>query len=171
MEVDLIIPLYNKKNYIGKCLISAIKQEKYKFNKIIVVNDGSTDQSEIEVQKFIKENTNIHLYNQKNLGSSAARNKGIDLSTSEFLVFLDADDQLHEKYLIALNLMRKKHPEAKVFSARHINIYKNIELIKNSKEVKLFKANIIKENNPILKYSFDPKLFCSSGICIERKIY
>ena len=171
MEVDLIIPLYNKKNYIGKCLISAIKQEKYKFNKIIVVNDGSTDQSEIEVQKFIKENTNIHLYNQKNLGSSAARNKGIDLSTSEFLVFLDADDQLHEKYLIALNLMRKKHPEAKVFSARHINIYKNIELIKNSKEVKLFKANIIKENNPILKYSFDPKLFCSSGICIERKIF
>ena len=96
MEVDLIIPLYNKKNYIGKCLISALNQEKCKFNKIIVVNDGSTDHGEDEVKKLIKKNNNIHLLNQKNLGSSAARNNGINVSKSKYLVFLDADDLLHK---------------------------------------------------------------------------
>ena len=51
MEIDLIIPLYNKKNYIGKCLNSALRQHTIKFNKIIVVNDGSTDGGDIEVEK------------------------------------------------------------------------------------------------------------------------
>ena len=171
MEVDLIIPLYNKKNYIGKCLISALNQEKCRFNKIIVVNDGSTDHGEDEVKKLIKKNNNIHLLNQKNLGSSAARNNGINVSKSKYLVFLDADDLLHKKYLLSLKLMQYKYPDIKVYSARHLNIYNNLELIKNSNKIKLYKSKIIKLDNPILKYSLDPKIFCSSGICIERKIF
>ena len=171
MIVDCIIPLFNKRNFILKAIKSAINQKIKKFNNIIIINDGSTDGGDLVIEDLSKKYPSIKIINQNNMGSSIARNEGIKNSDADYIVFLDADDQLHEKYLLALNLMKKKHPEAKVFSTRHINIYKNLELIENSKKIKIYKSNIIEEKNPILKYSFDPKLFCSSGICIERKIF
>ena len=171
MEIDLIIPLYNKKNYIGKCLNSALRQHTIKFNKIIVVNDGSTDGGDIEVEKISKENSTVVLINQSNLGSSAARNKGIKLSNAEFVVFLDADDQLHHKYLLSINLMQHMHPKSNIFSTKHLNVYNNIDLIKNSKDIKIFKSKVVKLRNPIFNYSINPKIFCSSGICIRKKLF
>jgi glycosyltransferase involved in cell wall biosynthesis len=171
MIVDCIIPLFNKRNFISNAIKSAINQKIKKFNNIIIINDGSTDGSDLIVEDLSKKYPSIKIINQNNMGSSVARNEGIKNSNADYLVFLDADDQLHEKYLLALNLMKKKYPEAKVFSARHMNIYKNLKLIENSKKIKIYKSNIFEENNPILKYSFDPKLFCSSGIGIERKIF
>jgi glycosyltransferase involved in cell wall biosynthesis len=171
MGIDLIIPLYNKKNYIGKCLNSALNQQYIKFNKIIVVNDGSTDGGDIEVEKISKENSNVELFNQINLGSSAARNKGIKLSNAEFVVFLDADDQLHHKYLLSINLMKQMHPKSNIFSTKHYNVYNNFELINNSKDIKIYKSKVLKLRNPIFSYSINPKIFCSSGICIRRRLF
>ena len=72
---------------------------------------------------------------------------------------MDADDQLHSKYLACLYLMLNKFPNSKIFSAKHYNIYKNLDLIENSKNIKLFNANIIKLHKPILKYSFNQRIF------------
>ena len=170
MRVDCIIPLYNKKNFIQKALNSALNQKKLKFEKIIVINDGSTDNGDEVVKKLAVKNSSIKLLNQKNLGSSVARNNGIKFSKADFIVFLDADDQLHEKYLLCLNLMNHQHPQSKVYSSKHFNVFDNHQLLENSKNIKLFKSKIIKLDNPILKYSFNPKIFCSSGICIERNL-
>ena len=170
MIVDCIIPLFNKKNYISKAIESVINQKIKKFNKILIINDGSTDGGEDKVKKLLSKYSQIELIDQNNLGSSAARNRGIKSSNADYVVFLDADDQLHHKYLLSIYLMKNSYPESKVFSTKHYNVYNNLELINNSKELKLFKSNIIKLKNPIFSYSFDSKIFCSSGICIERKI-
>ena len=170
MKVDCIIPLYNKKNFIVNSINSALDQNSKKFNKIIIINDGSTDGGDLLINKIFQQNNCVEIYNQINYGSSEARNLGIKFSKADFIVFLDADDQLHNKYLECLYLMLNKHPSSKIFSAKHYNIYKNVDLIENSKNIKLSNANIIKLNDPIFKYSFNPRIFCSSGICIERKL-
>ena len=170
MIVDCIIPLFNKKNYISKAIESLINQRIKKFNNIIIVNDGSTDGSDLIVEKLSKKYPSIKLINQINLGSSMARNVGIKNSNADYLVFLDADDQLNNKYLFCLHLMKFYNPDCKVFSTKHFNIYNNKEIIDNSNNLKIFKSKIVKLNNPILNYSFNPKLFCSSGICVERNI-
>lgn len=170
MFVDCIIPLFNKKNYISKAIESAINQKIKKFNNIIIVNDGSTDGSDVIVEKLSKKHPSLRIINQINLGSSEARNVGIKNSNADYLVFLDADDQLHSKYLFCLHLMKFHNPDCKVFSTKHLNIYNNKEIIENSNNLKIFKSKIIKLNNPILNYSINPKLFCSSGICIERNL-
>ena len=170
MIVDCVIPLFNKKNYISKAIESAINQKIKKFNNIIIVNDGSTDGSDLIVEKLSKKYPSIKLINQINLGSSMARNVGIKNSNADYLVFLDADDQLNNKYLFCLHLMKFYNPDCKVFSTKHFNIYNNKEIIDNSNNLKIFKSKIVKLNNPILNYSFNPKLFCASGICVERNI-
>ena len=170
MIVDCVIPLFNKKNYISKAIESAINLKIKKFNNIIIVNDGSTDGSDLIVEKLSKKYPSIKLINQINLGSSMARNVGIKNSNADYLVFLDADDQLNNKYLFCLHLMKFYNPDCKVFSTKHFNIYNNKEIIDNSNNLKIFKSKIVKLNNPILNYSFNPKLFCSSGICVERNI-
>ena len=170
MKIDCIIPLYNKKNFILNSVNSALNQKLKKFNKILIINDGSTDGGDLFIDKIFKNNNNVEIINQNNSGASEARNKGIKLSEADFVVFLDADDQLHEKYLICLHMMLSQHPNTNIFSAQHFNIFKNIELIKNTKNIRLFKSKIIKLNDPILKYSFNQRIFCSSGICIKRNL-
>tara|TARA_B100000963_G_scaffold227335_1_gene198275 strand:+ start:6404 stop:8485 length:2082 start_codon:yes stop_codon:yes gene_type:complete len=170
MKIDCIIPLYNKKNFIINSVNSALNQKTKRFNKIIVINDGSTDGGELLVNKIFQQNKYVEIYNQNNSGSSEARNTGVKYSKADFVVFLDADDQLHKKYLLCLHLMLNKHPNSKIFSSKHHNIYENLDLINNSMNLKLFNTNIIKLHNPIFNYSFNQRIFCSSGICIERNL-
>jgi glycosyltransferase involved in cell wall biosynthesis len=81
--------LYNKERYIEAC-IQSIKKQKYKNIEIIVIDDGSTDNSYYRVKAI--DNDDIKIVRQRNLGVSAARNEGIKHSTGEFVAFLDADD-------------------------------------------------------------------------------
>lgn len=81
---SVIIPLYNKANYIERALHSVLSQSFQDF-EIIVVNDGSTDEGHVIVEAM--DNPKIKLIHQKNSGGSAARNLGIENSTSEYLVF------------------------------------------------------------------------------------
>jgi len=92
IKVSIIVPVYNLAGYIGKTLQSCVDQS-YRNVEIIVVNDGSTDDSEIEIRPFL-EDSRVRLFNQTNAGVSAARNLGIELATGDYLTFLDGDDTL-----------------------------------------------------------------------------
>lgn len=97
-KVSIIVPVYNCENYISTCLESILNQT-YSNNEIIIINDGSIDNSEQIIKKYIeKDNRIIYLY-QDNSGPSEARNKGIQTSTGEYLVFIDSDDTVHKKYI------------------------------------------------------------------------
>ncbi|MDO7174084.1 glycosyltransferase family 2 protein [Mariniflexile sp. AS56] len=86
---SIIIPLYNKENYVQATLESVLKQTFSDF-EIIIINDGSTDKSVEAVNKF--KDSRIKLYNQPNQGLSRARNSGIKKATANYIALIDADD-------------------------------------------------------------------------------
>ncbi len=90
-KVSIIIPIYNVEKYIKKCLDSLIKQTLDDI-EIICVNDGSPDNSMEIVNEYAKNDKRFIVLTQENQGTGAARNKGIDAATGEYIMFLDPDD-------------------------------------------------------------------------------
>lgn len=95
-HVDIIIPLYNKENTIERTLRS-IQEQTYTNWTVIVVDDGSTDNSPDRVRQL--QDSRITLIQQSNKGPGAARNRGIEASRAPYIAFLDADDQWYPWYL------------------------------------------------------------------------
>lgn len=93
MKFSIIIPVYNKAFYLNACINSVIKQT-YENLEIIIINDGSSDNSLEICEKFREIDRRIQLINQHNQGVSVARNKGIESANGEWIYFLDADDYL-----------------------------------------------------------------------------
>ncbi len=110
--VSVIIPLYNAEETILAALQSVVRQRNCcsELFEIIIINDGSEDNSLQIVENFKKENThyNVSIYSQINLGVSAARNVGIAASTKKYIAFLDADDEwLPDKTARQLSILEK----------------------------------------------------------------
>lgn len=91
--VSIIIPIYNAQQYLKKC-ISSVCYQTYTNLEIILVDDGSKDDSAIICNKFSKKDKRIRTYNRENRGVSSARNFGISESKGEYIFFLDSDDWL-----------------------------------------------------------------------------
>ncbi len=96
--LSIIIPAYNAEVTIEKCLNSVISQS-YKNMEVIVVNDGSTDNTKSIVEKIAKKEKQIQLLNQNNQGTSAAKNSGLRQATGNLVMFLDSDDYLEENII------------------------------------------------------------------------
>ncbi|WP_394675137.1 glycosyltransferase family 2 protein [uncultured Chryseobacterium sp.] len=101
-KVSVVIPLYNAEGTIVRSLESVINQTYQGSVEIIVVNDGSKDNSKIEVEKFIENNSTIKikLINQENGGVSKARNTGLKNAEGDFIALLDSDDAWFEEKLL-----------------------------------------------------------------------
>jgi glycosyltransferase involved in cell wall biosynthesis len=113
---SVIIPLYNKGEYIKKTLESVLFQT-IKDIEIIVIDDGSTDDGESIVRDF--GDPRIVLIQQRNAGASAARNRGVEHAKSDFLAFLDADDEWLPLHLEILLRLRRKFPEAGAYTSAY----------------------------------------------------
>lgn len=98
--VSVIIPIYNAEKYIERCLDSIISQS-YNNLEIILVNDGSTDNSYQKIKKFLSD-PRVTYIQKENSGPSETRNIGITASKGEFLCFVDADDYVSEDYVFTL---------------------------------------------------------------------
>ena len=105
--VSIIIPVYNVENYVEKCLMSCISQS-YKNIEIIVIDDGSKDNSGNLVDKISKIDNRIKVIHKKNQGVSQTRNDGIILAKGDYIVFLDADDYLKNDFIEYMLLLIKK---------------------------------------------------------------
>ena len=101
-KVSIIIPVFNSEKYIENCIKSILGQD-YKNVEIIIINDGSTDNS-VKIIKQINSDK-IKLINQKNNGPSSARNNGIKNASGEWIMFLDSDDMLADNAIS--NLIEK----------------------------------------------------------------
>ncbi|TCG11830.1 glycosyltransferase family 2 protein [Mycoplasma todarodis] len=98
-KLTIIIALYNKEKFIEECLDSLMKQEtNYKYD-VIIVDDGSTDNSFKLANNKIKGMKNFKIISQKNQRQGAARNKGIKNSQTDFVVFIDADDVVYPHFV------------------------------------------------------------------------
>ncbi len=112
MKYSVIIPLYNKENYICHTLESVLAQTFQDF-EVIVVDDGSTDGSLKKAQQIASEK--IQIVKQKNLGVSVARNTGIACASGSYIAFLDADDEWNEDYLETIDRLTKSYPKSDLY--------------------------------------------------------
>lgn len=92
--VSIIIPVYNLENYIENCLNSVVNQT-YRELEILCIDDGSTDKSAEKIKAFAERDSRVKYLYQENAGVSAARNKGLDEATGEYVMFVDGDDYIH----------------------------------------------------------------------------
>ncbi|CUQ11738.1 Hyaluronan synthase [Turicibacter sanguinis] len=98
MKISVIVPVYNVENYIVECLNSILNQT-FEDIEVIIVNDGSTDNSMDKIKKIIKGNNNIQVINKNNGGLSSARNEGLMYAKGEYVIFIDSDDFIETDFL------------------------------------------------------------------------
>ncbi|MBR3320111.1 glycosyltransferase [Candidatus Saccharibacteria bacterium] len=96
--ISLIVPIYNVEPYLGKCF-SSIKNQTYQNLEIILIDDGSTDNSGKHCDLFAKDDSRVIVKHQKNAGLSSARNTGLSVARGKYVVFLDSDDYVAPDYV------------------------------------------------------------------------
>ena len=172
MKFSVIIPVYNSEKYLKRCMNSVIKQT-YDNWEIIAIDDGSTDNSYLILQKYKNNDKKINIVKQNNHGPGYTRNRGIELSTGDYIVFLDSDDYLEPDYFENLQSVIQNYNSdvifidviqeninGKLLKYEKMSKYKNIskeKLIRYQMTGKLpwgawrkvVKACLIKENNII----------------------
>lgn len=113
-KFSIIVPVYNVEKYIKKCLDS-IESQTYKDYEVIVVNDGTKDNS-----MDIVNNYNVKILNQKNKGLSEARNEGVKKAKGDYILFLDSDDYIEKDLLKELNKSLTNNPDLVRFQIREV---------------------------------------------------
>lgn len=105
MKLSIIIPVYNTESYLKRCLDSIFNQDLPPSDyEVIVINDGSTDNSLEILKEFEKKHENLVLLTQENKGEAVTRNKAIEISIGNYIAFVDSDDAISENTF--LNIMR-----------------------------------------------------------------
>lgn len=181
--ISIIVPIYNTEKYLNRCIDSIINQT-YKNLEIVLVDDGSTDKSGVICDDYAKSDSRIKVIHKENGGVSSARNVGIDNATGEYIMFVDADDELCLNAIeYIMELSKKNNADLICFQMKelediddvnvnifHKKIYSDIyinssnisngffELYSNSNLFspcnKLYKKSVVKNNN----LKFDTKL-------------
>jgi len=119
--ISIIVPIYNCDKFIVR-LVNSVTKQNYNNYELILINDGSTDNT-ISILEKIKDD-NIKIINKKNTGVSDSRNLGLELSKGKYICFLDADDYIDEKYLVEINEILKVHPDVELIN---FGFYSDVE--------------------------------------------
>lgn len=165
---SVVIPLYNKQNYVKETIESVLAQTFENF-EIVVVNDGSTDES-AKVVSAIKDDR-VRLIHQNNAGVSVARNRGILEASADYIAFLDADDLWMPEFLTEIRELMREYPSAGLFGTsyklqlksgdfRGINIQALPDRNYRGLVPNYFKS-VVKGSN----------LVCSSAVCIPKAVF
>lgn len=120
MKYSFIVPVYNVEKYLKKCLDSILSQT-YKNFEVIIVNDGSPDNSQKIIDEYKKKDKRIKAYKKENGGISSARNFGISKAKGEFLLFVDSDDSVNKELLEKINEVASHTTDIVRFQAEKIN--------------------------------------------------
>lgn len=118
MRFSVIIPLYNKAPYVAKAIGSVLAQN-YNDFELIIMDDGSVDNSFEIAQKAIEGHLQCHIHRQQNAGVSVARNNAVALSHGEYLCFLDADDWWDPMFLDKMSELIDEFPEAGIYGTNY----------------------------------------------------
>ncbi len=131
--ISVIVPVYNVEKYVGRCLTSIINQS-YTNLEIIVVNDGSTDNSLSVCESYAAKDNRIKLITQENRGLSGARNTGLRHYTGEYVTFVDSDDWIHESMIEYLYNLIIRH-NCEMSKCGNLRVSEGNSLNKNYKEL------------------------------------
>ena len=160
MLVSVIIPTYNRKELVRRAIQSVLAQSFSKYS-LIVVDDGSTDQTDKILKEF--KGAKIHFYRQDHKGVAAARNLGIKEARGEFIAFLDSDDTWHPKKLEVQMEFFRKNPEAMIAQTEEEWI-RDGRPLKPQKKHKQHSGNIYRECLPLCIVS-------PSAVMMRRELF
>ncbi len=170
IKISIIIPVYNVEKYLEQCVDSVLSQT-YKNIEVVLVDDGSSDNSSSICDKYAKRDNRITVIHKENGGLSDARNAGINIATGQYALFLDSDDFFDDKFALArlvdrislskpdvLNYSYKKYYES---SGKSIKQFENfdsmpIRLTKKTEQLEYLTSNslyIASACNKIIKLS------------------
>ena len=162
-KISVIVPLYNKESTIGKTIHSVLSQD-YRDYELLIINDGSTDNS-LKIVSEIKDER-IRIHTKPNGGVSNARNCGIKLANGDYIFFLDADDIITSNCLSLLMTLAEKYPEAYVFLSNFISLSASGQEKKYCRETK---QKLISNN---FKAFWETKIFPRTGsMLIKRQCF
>jgi len=165
-SISVVIPLYNKEETITRALKSVLKQ-KLEPREIIIVNDGSTDNSLKRLGSIV--DNRIRIINQENKGVSGARNAGIIAARGQYIAFLDADDEWLPDYLSTIKELINLYPSAIVYGTRYYKKYDGDSLIVSKlKGLKFDTTSGIIENYFEVCNNSDPPLW-TSAVTVARE--
>lgn len=131
-KISIVVPCYNVANFVDKC-IQSIKNQTYPNFKVLLIDDGSTDNTLNIIKKSISKDSRFKLYHKSNGGLSSARNFGLKKVDTELVCFIDSDDYIEPNYLeLLLNNMRQEKSDVSAcyVKAVHPN-FDNIIAFKN----------------------------------------
>ena len=182
-KVSIIIPIYNAENTIEKCISSILKQT-YKDYELLLIDDGSTDNSLKVIKKYSKYK-NIRILNQENHGVAYTRNRGIKEATGDYIMFIDNDDFIDSDYIEKhITIISKENSDIVISGYRRINVENKVlheeklrdtywsRFIIMAPWAKIFRRDFLLKNNieflsygigedvyfNLLIYSFKPKI-------------
>ena len=158
--ISVIVPVYNSERYIGRCIESILKQT-FKHFELILLNDGSVDESLNICREYEQIDSRIHIYSHSNIGVSRTRQKGVELSRGTYITFIDSDDMIEVEYLDKLY---------KAIISENVNV-----VCCNSNDLNPINADIyikedeyITQNSKLLKAYFENKRY---AYCIWGKLF
>lgn len=161
-KISVIVPVYNVEKYLNKCIDSILEQT-FKDMEIILINDGSTDNSKNICNTYKQKDNRIKVIHKENGGLSDARNVGIDISTGEYIAFIDSDDWVEKtmlEYLYNLGNINN----ADIVQGDYIEAYdENCTINKVSEEI------IKYDSQHILDELYGEK--CTKTVVVWNKIY
>ncbi len=175
MKFSIIIPAYNVEKYIERCLDS-IFSNSYKNYEIIIVNDGSTDNVEEKINKYLDKYNNIIYIKQENKGLSEARNEGVKKATGDYLLFVDSDDFIEPELLEKINNSTKNNPDLIRFQAKEVyddkTINYNESAFENKNGIEAF-SYILNFHfvEPACLYAYNLKFYKDNDFKFTKGIY
>lgn len=172
MKISVIVPVYNVEEFLEQCLESIVSQT-YTDLEIILVNDGSTDQSAKICDDFAKRDTRVKVIHQINGGVSSARNTGIKAATGDYITFVDSDDWLEKEMYQKMMYAVKIQNGSEVIMCDFINEKYDCQekITANIRDGFYVKQDIVKELYPTLLVTEDLGRLpiVSACICIFKK--
>ena len=158
MNLDIIIPIYNCENNIGDLLKELCNQNIYN-DSIILIDDGSTDNSYNICKYYADKYINVKLIHQDNKGPAIARNHGIKNGNNEFIWFIDSDDRIKDNALKIIHSYLKKNIDMICFGMTNVGFKNNVEIYRNEFT---FKKNLYQVNlDEVFNELIDKSLFNS----------
>lgn len=131
--VTFIIPLYNMEKYLQTCINSILKQTIDDW-ELILVDDGSTDRTAVLCDAYAEKDERIRVIHQRNAGSAAARNSGMDMAKGEWLAFIDGDDWIEETYLETLQPYMQECYDFLMYSYKEVQGTNKKSMLRAEKE-------------------------------------
>lgn len=151
--ISIIVPVYNVEQYLSKCIKSIINQS-YKNIEIVLVDDGSSDNSSVICDDYAKNDSRIKVFHLKNGGVSKARNFGIDNSQGKYILFVDSDDWL-DLYMVEIMYKELINHNADISICNYYIDIKEEEIVHD----KLNDILILDNKELVIKTLFDEKRF------------